>query len=446
MTPDRSRIENALEVALTNGAADAEIVFTRDASLELSVAKSKVETLSLSESIGMGVRVLMRDRRMGSAYTTSMERLPDTIKAACENASVTEQDECNVLPDEVVVSEDNWAEDDFEAIPVREKVEFCRALEAETLGVDARISHVDEARYSDSRWEYVIANSRGLYRRFQNALCDCSVSAAAVQEGSDPETGWEFDSSRSFAGLRREWVARNGAERAVRGLGGVPCGTGSRPVILENFVASQFLGVLGPALMAHNVLKGKSMFARSVGEVIASECFAVKDCNDLSEGLNRGPFDAEGVSARETFLIENGRLQGFLHNSYTAGKMGDDTTANAARAGGFRGVPEVGATNCYIVPGTRSLDGLISDACAGFLVTSALGVHTANPISGDFSFGVDGFEIENGRLGRSVRGVTIAGNLKNLLMNVAAVGEDLRFFGVYGAPSVLVSSMMISGT
>lgn len=434
-----------MDFALTQGAAEAEIVLTGNTGLEIEVAKGKVETLALSESIGVGVRVFTSDRRMGFAYTTSQEGLDRAVKAACENALVTEPDEHNVLPGAVEVSDDDWAEQDFGSIAVGEKVELCRRLEAETLAADARITHVDRAEYSDTRWEYLMANSRGLFRRFRNAQCSCAVVAAASEKGGEPEMGWEFDSARTFSGLRREWVVRRCAERTVRGLGGTPCATGARPVVLENFVTMQFLGVLGPALMANNVLKGKSLFARSLDEAIASEHVTVVDQNDLDAGLNRMPFDAEGVSAQATALIDQGRLRGFLQNSYTAHKMGRNTTANAGRGGGFRSVPEVSASNCFMKAGGHSPEDLFAMAGTGLFVTDAMGVHTADPISGDFSFGVSGIEIERGRLGRPVRGVTVAGNLKDLLRGIRAAGNDLRFFGAYGAPSVLASQLMVSG-
>jgi len=445
MPLDRTAIEKALDTALKRGAADAEIVVTRDTGLQISVAKSKVETLALSESIGAGVRVFTHDRRMGFAYTTSEESIERTAEVACENALLTEPDEHNVLPEEAATSKDDWSEEDFAMIPVAEKVEFCRRLEQETLAADSRMTHVQDASYSDARGEFAIANSRGLFREFQNTQCSCWVLAAAAQPGVDPEMGWEFDATRTFAGLRREWAAGRCAESASRALGGTPCPTGGVPIVLDNYVATALLSVLAPALMAHNVLKGKSLFAASLDEAIASEHVTIIDQNDLDIGLNRSPFDAEGASAQSTVILDQGVLRGFLQNSYTAHKMGRTTTANAGRGGGFRGAPEVSASNCFIKAGPHSPEDLYAAAGAGLFVTDAMGMHTANPISGDFSFGVSGLTIEQGRLGRPVRGVTVAGNLKDLLRRISAVGNDLRFFGAYGAPSVLVSQLMVSG-
>jgi len=443
---NREIIGKALDAARQQGAADAEVAFTRDVNLEIEVAKGEVETLSLAEAIGMGVRVFTEDRRMGFAYTTAMdEGVARIAEAAWQNALATTPDEHNVLPQDAPTSDDDWSEQDLAEVPVAKKAAFCCELEKNVLAGDERITHVQNASYSDTRGEYTVANSRGLWRTFTNAYCTCSVVAAAAQEGADSEMGWEFDFAPAFDALRPDWVAERCVERAVRQLGGKPCPTRAMPVVLDNYVATQFLQVLAPALMASHVLKGKSLFADQVGETIASDCVALVDQNDAPSGMNRAPFDAEGASAQRTVLVRRGVLQGFLHNAYTAHRMGVKTTANAGRGGGFRSVPEVTATNLFLEPGKRSQEDLIDAAGEGLFVTSAMGVHMADPISGDFSLGVTGLQIEEGRPGRPIRGVTIAGNLKELLLKINEVGSDLRFFGATGAPSLRIAEMVVSG-
>jgi PmbA protein len=139
------------------------------------------------------------------------------------------------------------------------------------------------------------------------------------------------------------------------------------------------------------------------------------------------PFDGEGVRTQETILIEEGILQGFLHNSYTAAKEGVSSTGNGIR-GSFKGTPEVGTTNFYIKPGSITQEELIKDISKGLYVTEVMGIHTANPISGDFSVGAAGLLIENGVLTTPVRGIAIAGNIIELLESVDLAANDLTFF------------------
>lgn len=445
MTPEQ-RLQEALDKAQSLGAAEAEAVLAREVALDIDVAEGQLENLLRAEAIGMGVRVFTGDRRMGFAYTTVLEAGADgAAERAWQNALANDPDPHNVLTEEIAASRDDWAEEDFARIPIAEKIDFCRALESKTRAADNRIDRIQEASYGDHRFEYTIMNSRGLIRAYQNADCRCSVAAAASAPGADSEMGWEFDCARTWAGLRPGWVAEGCAARATRALGGKPCASGAAPVVLDRYVATQFLGVLGPALMASNVLKGKSLFAGRGGETVASEHVSIVDQNDLDAGLNRAPFDGEGVSAQATVLIDSGVLRGFLHDTYTAHRMGVKTTANAGRGGAFRSAPEVGATNCYLKPGDAAPDELITAAGAGLWVTHAMGVHTADPISGDFSFGVAGLAIKNGGLAGPVRGVTVAGNIKDLLQDIRSIGNDLRFYGAYGSPSVLLEKLMVSG-
>ncbi|NIA15398.1 MAG: TldD/PmbA family protein [Nitrospiraceae bacterium] len=445
-------LQQAMDAARKRQASDADVVWTHDVNLTIDVAGGKLETLEFSEAIGLGVRLFTDDRRMGFAYTTALDDgLDFIVEAAWQNALASDPDEHNVLPEGAEVSDDDWTQESFGEIPVERKVTFCRELERKVLDGDPRIAHVQQASYGDTRGEFAIANSRGLRRSFRNAYCSCSVVAAAAQEalasreGSDSEMGWEWDFGATFEALRQDWVAAGCVRRATRALGGRACETKAMPVVLENGVAAQFLGILLPGLTASQVLKGKSLFIDRVGETVASEAVSLVDQNDLPEGLNRAPFDAEGVSAQRTTLLDAGTLKSFLQNTYTAHRMGLASSGNACRGGGFRGVPEVGATNVFLEPGTRSQEELLAEAGNGLFVTHAMGVHMADPISGDFSLGIQGLRIENGRLGAPVRGVTIAGNLKDFLQDVAMVGSDLRFFGATGTPSLLVSEMMVSG-
>ncbi|MCP4641626.1 MAG: TldD/PmbA family protein [bacterium] len=442
---DEQLVRETLDEAAQLGAADAEIVFTTSVDLEVEVADGEVETLAVSESIGAGVRLLTSDRRMGFAYATDLAGGASAlVSQAWDNAQVNEPDPHNVLLELADQSDDDWTEQDFAQIPVPDKVAFAKELEQRVKEADSRIEQVRFAKYQDSLYDFTIANSRGLQRRLRNAYCTASALARAAADGVDPEMGWEFDFARTFDGLRLDWLAESCALDATRRLGGKPCATGSMPVVLDNAVTVDILGVLASALMANNVLKGKSFYAEHIGDSVAADCITLIDQNDYAGGMNRAPFDGEGASAQTTRSIEGGVLKQFLHNAYTADKMGEGSTANAGR-GGFRSTPEVSATNLYLLPGEMAQEDLIKAAGDGLFVTEAMGVHTADPISGDFSFGASGLAVEGGELARPVRGVTIAGNVKDLMTNIGEVGSDLRFFGACGAPSVLLSHVMVSG-
>ncbi|HHU33232.1 MAG TPA: TldD/PmbA family protein, partial [Clostridia bacterium] len=191
--------------------------------------------------------------------------------------------------------------------------------------------------------------------------------------------------------------------------------------------------------------KGKSVFSGKVGKKVSSTAITIIDDGALPGAILSSPFDGEGVRTQETILIEEGILQGFLHNSYTAAKEGVSSTGNGIR-GSFKGTPEVGTTNFYIKPGSITQEELIKDISKGLYVTEVMGIHTANPISGDFSVGAAGLLIENGVLTTPVRGIAIAGNIIELLESVDLAANDLTFFVGRGSPTLRIAKMTISGS
>ena len=215
--------------------------------------------------------------------------------------------------------------------------------------------------------------------------------------------------------------------------------------MLDPYIVTNFLGVIAPALSAGAVQKGRSLFKDKVGEIVASSNVTIIDDGTLNGGIMSTPFDGEGIPSQKTVLIDNGRLVGFLHNTYTANKENTKSTGNSTR-GSFKSTPEVGTTNLYLNNGNIERNNLIRDVDNGLYVTEVMGMHTANPISGDFSLGAAGIWIKNGELTEPVRGVAIAGNMVELLKSIDAVGNDLRFFVGMGAPTIRIGEITISGS
>lgn len=441
---DEQRLDDAVRHALHCGAVEAEIVLAVSRNLELEVSRGDVETLASSTARGLGVRLFTPDRRMGFAYTTSPdEPIESTVRNAWENAAANDPEPHGGICHEAGALDEDWTAQDPSGISIETKLAFAKDLEKATLAADKRIEQVEQAGYADTLVDFTLVNSAGVRRRYRNAYFSCSVVGVASQEGVDSERGWEFDFADTFDALRLDWVAQTCARDATRRLGGKPCATGPMPVVLDYAVATQFLQILSSAFRADNVLKGKSYFAGRTGEAVASDCVTIIDQNDCPDAVSRAPFDGEGTPAQRTVLVEKGRLEGYLHNLRTAAEMGERSTANAAR--GYSSPPDVGPSNLFIVPGDAPQDHLLAMAGKGLFVTEAMGMHSANPISGDFSFGASGLLIEGGEVTRPVRGVTVAGNIRALLKAVTAVGNDLRFLGSCGAPSLVISELVVSG-
>lgn len=423
---------------------ETEVYAIGQTALRIEVSDGQVETMRLSDEKGVGIRFI-QGGRLGFAYTTRLDRgsLQEAVELAASNARNSTPDEYNVLPNPGISSPMHLLDPIIDQTDVDSKVELARSVERVARQFDSRVAKVRQSTYSDAYYEVAICNSRGVDEAYAGSYCTTSILAIAEQNGQ-AETGWSYSFSRSFQGLQWEEVGREAAARAVQMLGAKPIETCKVPVVLDPFVAVEFLEVLAPALTAEAVQKGKSLFAGKLGQPVAGSVLRIKDSGLLPEGMATAPVDDEGVPSRETVVLENGILRTYLYNSYSAVRDGVESTGNGVRAS-FKATPGTQPRNFYVEPGTSSREELVQDIAAGMLVTEVMGMHTANPISGEFSVGASGLWIEKGKLVRPVRGVAIAGNLLDLLQNVEAVGNDLRFLGSVGSPSLRVKAITISG-
>jgi PmbA protein len=214
--------------------------------------------------------------------------------------------------------------------------------------------------------------------------------------------------------------------------------------VLSPYVAVDFLEILSSSLSAEAVQKQRSFLIGKTGEQITSPLINIVDDGTKPWGTGTRPVDDEGVTSMNKTLISKGVLNGYLHNSYTAKKDGTVSTGNAVR-GITKGLPGVGVTNFYLkAADNKNSNGLIESIPRGIVILSAMGVHTANPISGDFSVGISGMWVENGKPLYPVKEAVISGNVLDLFRKVEAVGNDLKFYGSTGSPSLLIGDMDIS--
>jgi PmbA protein len=330
-----------------------------------------------------------------------------------------------------------------ESVTEEEKGAFACSLESMTLSRDPRMKRVRSASVHETVGSVEIRNSRGTFGARRDSRCTAWVDGVA-EEGAEGQTGYGFGFARSLRGLAAADIAGEAAERALRMLGAVRPASGEYRAVLENGAAAELLEVLVPSLLASQVAKGKSMFAGKVGERVAAECVTVSDDPLDPLGSGADPFDGEGTPSLCRDLVSNGTLRGFLADAFWGRKLGTGTTG-ACRRPGPKLPPTVGISNLRIAPGDLPLSGLCEAAGDGILLTEFLGIHTADPVSGDFSVGASGIRIAGGRLAGPLHGFAVSGNVLALLRAVEAVGADFRWFGNVGAPSLLVRGVAVGG-
>lgn len=442
---DRNTAEKILSFARSHKADAAEVFLRAYSSTSIEVKDQKVDAFDRAKDIGAGLRLLV-GTRMGFAFTTDLSEnsLKTLAQAAVTNAQNTEPDPFHSLPNKpTAYHKVNIFDSNIVNLGEKEKIERVMAMEREAFAVDARIKRIRKASATFSDAETLIMNTHGAESSYRSTACSSSIEVVAEDKG-EAQAGSDFDVNRFYGKLRIEAVGRKAAQNALDLLGAKHIDSIKAPVILEATVAQEFLSMMASGFSAESVQKKRSLFMGKLGQEVASSIITVFDDGLLEGGLGTAPSDDETVPMIKKTVIEQGRLAMFLYNIYTANKDKTVSTGNGMR-GGFKGIPGVGLTNLYIEPGKQSLEDLIGSIDKGLYVTEVMGMHTANPISGDFSVGATGFWIEKGRKAYPVREITLAGNILDLMKHVDAVGSDIRFSGRIGSPSIRIKELSIGG-
>ena len=442
-------VDAVLEKARALGVREVEVYAERSASRRIRVFGQEVEQLTAAQRRGLGVRVFA-DGAVGHAFGSDLSDggLDEIVRRAADHAAVGDADEYAALPELGGDPADVHPFDErLAATTDEQRIELTLAVEAAALAADPRVKTVEDAMYVDGDGEVFIASSAGVRGSYRANQCYAFAYALAEQDGQ-VETGYSYAVGRALEDLDAEACGREAAERACRLLGATKCPSMKAPVVLDPFVAAAFFGVLSSALTADAVQKGRSLFAGREGQQVAGELLQLDDDGTLPDGLDSAPFDGEGTPCRRTPLIGGGVLQGFLYDTYTARKAGRSSSGNGLR-GSYSGLPGVRPTNLVVSGPVTPLADIVAGIDRGVLVTDAVGVHSgANPISGEFSVGIAGLLIEDGRLTRPVHEVTLAGDIISMLTNVRALGDDARWVpgGSILTPSVVIDGMAIGGT
>jgi PmbA protein len=408
------------------------------------------ESVKTARDFGFALRVI-KEGRVGFSYGTRREDAAETVKSAVEAARYTEEDRYERIPppsggrDRTPSCPEIYDERVAEMTAAL-ALEKAVMMEKAAMTADGRIRQVRSAVASFSAEDVLIFNSEGTSRIYSSTGASAQLMAVA-EEAGETQMGWEFSGSAFLEDIDFWETGGSAARKALMMLGAKKISPFKGAVVLERSVAAEFLGILSRMLSADAVQKGRSLLAGKTGEKVVGGNLDIIDDGLLPRGLGTRPIDDEGIAASKKTLIEKGVLKGFMHNSHTAAKAGTASTGNAIKSG-LSSMPSVSPLNIYLsAPGrTRPLGELFKDAGRGIYVIEAMGMHTANPVSGDFSVGVSGLRIlENGEPGHPVKEAVISGNILSFFESVELVGDDLKFFGTAGSPSVLASHVDISG-
>jgi len=429
-------VDELLAEASRQGATAAEAAVSSDAGLSVNVRMGDVETIEHTRDNGLGVTVYFGHRK-GSASTSdlSAEAIRETVQAACNIARYTMEDPCAGLAEPSLMATRIADLDLYHpwALEVDQAVERALACEEAALTVDKRIGNSEGASINTYTGLHVYGNSHGFIGGYPTSRHSLSCAVVGQQDGVMQRDYWytQARASRELEGPAE--VGRKAAERTLARLGARPVSTRQVPVLFAAEVASSLLRSLISAIHGSSLYRKASFLLDQLGQPVFPEFVHIHEQPLLPRGLASAPFDAEGVATRARDLVSAGVLQGYVLDSYSARKLGMQTTGNA---GGVR--------NLRIDSGTLDRAALMREMGTGLLVTEMMG-HGVNTVTGDYSRGASGFWVENGEIRFPVEEVTIAGNLREMYLGLLAVGSDVDRRGSTQSGSWLVERMTLAG-
>lgn len=430
---------DVLDHAKKAGATACETDVSDGFGQNVTVRRGEVETIEYNRDKGLSVTVYIGQKR-GHASTSdfSPQAVSDTVAAALSIAGHTATDDCAGLADADLLAREFPDLDLYFPweLPVEQAIQLAQACEAAAFAVDKRITNSEGASVSLNESQFVHANSLGFMGGYPSSRHSISCAVIASQDEAMQRDYW-YSTVRDAADLEQaDSVGKKAGMRSVARLGARKIATCEVPVLFEAPIASSLIGHFVSAVSGGSLYRKSSFLLDSVGKQVFAPDIQIRELPHLKKGLASGAFDDEGVATRERTVIENGVVQDYFLSSYSARKLGLRTTGNAG-----------GNHNLILDNGDGAaleFSALLRKMGKGLLVTELLG-HGVNAVTGDYSRGAAGYWVEGGEICYAVEEITIAGNLKDILLGISAVGNDVIVRGSKQCGSLLVDRMTVAG-
>ena len=434
--PLRETVALAIDTAGQRGASASEAVLSRTTGLAVNIRLGEIETIEHTRDDNFSVTVYFGNGK-GSASSTdfSASAVQETVDAACRIARYTAQDEFAGLADAELMAVDPPELDLYHPWRITAEEAISLALETEAVARDhdARITNSDGASVSKHDGDHVYGNSHGLLEGFSSSRNSLSCAVIA-EDSSGMQRDYWYSIARDPAQLEpASRVGLNAARRAIRRLGARKIETQNAPVIYEAGVARGVIQHFVSAVRGSNLYRKASFLGDRLGERVMADHVRLHEQPHLLGALASAAFDGEGVATKPRDLVSGGVLQGYVLDSYSARKLGVQTTGNAG-----------GIHNLTVDAGSKSFEELLAEMGTGLLITELLGMGI-NIVTGDYSRGAAGFWVEGGELAHPVEEITIAGNLADMFLGIREIGADVDIRGAIRTGSLLIEQMTVAG-
>jgi PmbA protein len=444
-------VEDALRIARNAGASDAGVEVSEGAGLSVSVRKGSLENVERNRDKSIGVTVYLGQRR-GNASTSDFSRtaLEQTVRAAYDIARFTAEDPVAGLPDEADLAPPEATQRDLDlchpwAIDAQAAAELALRCEAAAFATDKRVSNSEGAGVSAQQSHFFMGNTRGFRGGYASSRHGVSVSPIVMSPGprgkgsQDMQRDYWYTSMRDAGELAApEAVGRYAAERALSRLQSRKIGTCEVPVLFESTLAAGLVGAYVQATSGGSLYRKSSFLEGCLGQQALAPHLDLHEFPHVRKGKGSAPFDDEGVTTRARRVVDGGVVQGYFLSSYSARKLGMRTTGNA---GGSHNL----TLSSRLTQAGDNLDAMLRKLHRGLFVIELIG-QGVNGVTGDYSRGAAGFWVEGGRMVHPVHEITIAGNLREMLKGIVAVGADAYTSGSKTTGSVLIERMKIAGS
>ena len=428
--------QRALSHAQTLGASACDVEVTEGFGQSVTVRLGEVETIEYNRDKGVGVTVSV-GQDTGTARTSdfSAKAIEDAVRAAFSIARYTAADDCAGLADPARLAH-NAPDLDLchpWALTVEEAIAQAQQCEDAARAVDVRISNSEGATVGTQCSHFIYANSNGFCDGYATSRHSISCSVIAESASGMQRDYWYSVARRAQDMQGALDVGRIAGERTVRRLDARKVATCQVPVLFEASLASGLIGHFVGAISGSSLYRKSSFLLDSLGTQVFSPIVQLSERPHLPLGLASSAFDAEGVVTVDRELVSNGVVNGYILGSYSARKLGMQSTGNAG-----------GTHNLLLASTGENFQQLLKKMGTGLLVTELLG-HGVNPVTGDYSRGAAGFWVENGVIAYPVEEITIAGNLRDMFKGIVAIGNDILVRGSKQCGSILIERMTVAG-
>ena len=440
----KERVQQTLDDARGDSIQGAAASLSVSAGLTVTVRGGDVESIEFQRDRDLGVSIYRAGKtgpRSGSASTADLadDSLAEVVRRAKDIAQFTGEDPCAGLPDAARMA-DPASQPELDlfhpwAVSVAEAIELARACEAAALAADPRIKQSEGVSVDTRASIRVLGNSHGvvLAQRGTSHSLSCAVIA---QDGDEMQSDYWYDGSRLPGALSTpEAIGQRAAQRAVGKLGGKPSATQTLPVLYPAELARGLIGSFLGAIAGGNLYRKSSFLLDAMDEAVFPKGLSIVQKPHVPQAAGSTAYDSEGVATTERGLVGDGHLRGWLLGSYSARKLGLETTGNAG-----------GAFNVHVqAPGmTASDEELLAQMGDGLLITDMMG-HGSNLMTGDYSRGAAGFRVRNGQIAEPVNEVTIAGNLRDMFAGIRGVGSAVDRRGNVQTGALLIDGLVVAG-